>query len=166
MKTLNLALISSLLVLFFGCQENIINEPDTATILKHDSAIDRSLNLCCEVRDPIYGVCNLNGSVDYTFDVLEEAMHPSAVTLVSIKLALNAVLCDNLGMVHLEWRAAGRSEEIVHVSIEGIALIEKSYPITNRPDIVLLVQYLVTTNGIGISRVMVVQLENQIHQIH
>jgi hypothetical protein len=160
MKTFNLALIATLLVLFFGCQENIINEPDTAKIQKHNLTIDHSLKICCEVRDPRYGACNLNGCVNYTFDVIEEAMHASAVTMVSLKIYLNAVLCDNLGMVHLEWRAEGRSEEIVYVSEEGIALIEKSYPVTNRPDIVLLVQYLVTTNGIGISRAVIVPLED------
>jgi len=38
-------------------------------------------------------------------------------------------------------------------------LVEKSYWITNRTDVVLLVQYLVTTDGIGISGVSLAPLE-------
>jgi hypothetical protein len=62
-------------------------------------------------------------------------------------------------MMHLEWRIQGRSNDIVYVSEDGILLIEKCYTITNRSDVVLLVKYLVTTNGIGISSVILAPLE-------
>jgi len=73
---------------------------------------------------------------------------------------MDSKLCDKLGMVHLEWRAEGRSDDIVYVSEDGILLLEKCYSITNRSDVVLLVKYLVTTNGIGISSVNLAPLEH------
>lgn len=159
MKTFNLALVVCLLAVFYACQENLVNQPETAQIQKDNLPLTNSLKICCEVRDPNYGICNVNGCVDYTHELIRDAMHPRAVYMVSVKLYMNSILCDKLGMVHLEWRAENRTEDIVYVSEDGIALLEKSYSITNRSDVVLLVRYLVTTNGVGIADVKVVRLE-------
>lgn len=159
MKTLILSLVACLLAMFYACQENAINQPETAQIHKHNLPVTNSIKICCEVRDPIYGFCNLNGCLDYTHEIIRETMHPRAVYMISVKLYMNSILCDKLGMVHLEWRAEDRSDDIVYVSEDGIALLEKSYSITNRSDVVLLVRYLVTTNGIGLADTKIVQLE-------
>lgn len=160
MKTLILAFIAFALIIFSACQEEVINQPETAQILKSKQPVTNSMKICCEVRDPKYGICNLNGCVEYTHELIRNAMYPRAVYMVSVKLYMNSILCDKLGMVHLEWRAEDKSEDIVYVSEEGIALLEKSYSITNRSDVVLLVRYLVTTNGIGIADTKIVRLEN------
>ena len=162
MKTLNLVLIACLLAFFTNCQENFINEPGASQIEKHNLPAVNTIKICCEVRDPAYGICNLNGCVDYVFKVINETMNPRNITMVSVKLQMNSTLCDKLGMVHLEWRAVGSSSDVVYVSEEGIVLLEKSYPITNRSDVVLLATYLVTTNGIGIARTQIVPLEKEI----
>ena len=118
------------------------------------------IKICCEVQDPNYGICNLNGCVDYDFKVTSKTMNPGPGTYeISLTLYMNSVLCDMLGMVHLEWRVEGKSHDVVYVSEEGILLLEKSYWITNRTDVVLLVKYLVTTNGVGIASVNLIPLE-------
>lgn len=162
MKTLNLVLIACLLAFFTNCQENSLNEPEALQIEKDKLPAVQSIKICCELRDPVYGICNLNGCVDYVFKVINETMNPRNTTMISLKLQMNSTLCDKLGMVHLEWRAEGRSNDVIYVSEEGIVLLEKSYPITNRSDVVLLVTYLVTTNGIGIARTQIVPLEKEI----
>jgi len=62
-------------------------------------------------------------------------------------------------MSPIKWSVKGKSQDVVTVSEEGILLIEKSYWIANRYDVVLLVQYLVTTDGVGISGVSLAPLE-------
>lgn len=159
MKTLILALVACLLAMFYTCQEDAINQPETHQIQKDNLPVMNSLKICCEVMDPNYGVCNLNGRVDYTHELIRDAMYPRAVYMVSVKLYMNAILCDKLGLVHPTWRAEDKTEDIIYVSEEGIALLEKSYSITNRSNVVLLVKYLVTTNGIGISSVNLIPVE-------
>ena len=159
MKNLIVIAVSLSLALMIGCQENLINEPETSSLMKDKRPEVSRIKICCEVKDPEYGICRLNGCVDYTYTIITNKMVPRKITEISLNIYMNSVLCDKLGMVHLEWRAEGRSNEIVSVSEEGILLLEKTYSITNRPDVVLLVQYLVTTNGVGIANVNVVPLE-------
>jgi hypothetical protein len=159
MKTLILALVACLMAMFFACQENAINQPETTQIHKDNLPMTNSIKVCCEVRDPNYGVCNMNGCIDYTLEIIRETMSPRAGNSVYVKLYMNAILCDKLGMVHLEWRVEDRSVDVVYVSEEGIAFLDKCYNITNRNDVDLLVRFLVTTNGIGISEMILAPIE-------
>ena len=159
MKTLLITFVAFLLALIIGCQESFVNEP-TSSLDKDKSSVEKDvLKICCEVKDPLTGFCNVNGCVIYTHQIVTRAMNPTGLVEVQLYLEMDSDLCDPLGMVHLEWKAKGRSEDIVFVSEEGIAFVEKSYPITNRADVVLLVRYMVTTDGIGISRVSMAEIE-------
>jgi hypothetical protein len=159
MKTLFVTLVAFLLAFIIGCQENLLNEPQTSLEKKTDSINRNTIKICCDVRDPQAGVCNLSGYVNYAHQVINRTMNPMGLYEISLNLEMDSKLCDKLGMVHLEWRIQGKSNDIVYVSEEGILLVEKTYWITNRSDVVLLVQYLVTTNGVGISSVNLVPLE-------
>ena len=160
MKNLFVIVAIFSLALLSGCQENPVFEPQTSSLLKDKKPEKNRIKICCEVQDPNFGVCNLNGCVDYNFEVKSMIMSPRPGAYeISLTLRMNSVLCDKLGMVHLEWRVEGKSHDVVHVSEEGILLLEKSYWITNRTDVVLLVKYLVTTNGVGIASVNLVPLE-------
>lgn len=159
MKNLFVIFSVFFLAFLFGCQENPIDAPESSPLLKDKVPEVKRLKICCELRDPNYGVCNLNGCVNYTFEVIRDKMGPRRITEVSLNLYMNSVLCDKLGMVHLEWRIEGKSNDIVYVSEDGILLVEKTYWITNRNDVVLLVRYMVTTDGVGISSVNLVPLE-------
>jgi len=159
MKTLLVTFVAFLLALIIGCQESFVNEP-TSSLDKEKSSVEKDvLKICCEVKDPLTGFCNVNGCVIFTHQIVTRAMNPTGLVEVQLYLEMDSDLCDPLGMVHLEWKATGRSEDIVFVSEEGIAFVEKSYPITNRADVVLLVRYMVTTDGIGISRVSMAEIE-------
>jgi len=160
MKNLFVIVAIISLALLSGCQENPVFEPQTSSLQKDKKPEKNRIKICCEVQDPNYRVCNLNGYVDYYFEVTSMTMNPQPGTYeISLTLYMNAVLCDMLGMVHLEWRVEDKSHDIVHVSEEGILILEKSYWITNRTDVVLLVKYLVTTNGVGIASVNLIPLE-------
>jgi hypothetical protein len=164
MKTLFVILAAFSLALIIGCQESILNEPENSPFKKDQiststTTTTNSIKICCEVRDPHYGACNLNGCVKYVHQIINRAMNPMGLYEISLKLQMDSKLCDKLGMVHLEWRAEGKSDDIVYVSEEGILLVEKTYWITNRNDVVLLVRYMVTTDGVGISKISLVPLE-------
>jgi hypothetical protein len=63
------------------------------------------------------------------------------------------------GVMHQNWNILGKSEDVIYVSEEGILLVEKTYRVSNRIDVALLVKYLVTTNGVGISSTQIVEIE-------
>ncbi len=149
------------LAILIGCKENLINGPETSQLLKDKLPEVNRIKICCEVQDPNFGICNLDGYVNYTHSITNK-MGPRGITEISLNIYMNSTLCDKLGMVHLDWRIEGRSDDLVYVSEEGILLLEKSYWITNRTDVVLLVRYLVTTNGMGIADVSLVPLEKKI----
>ncbi len=63
---------------------------------------------------------------------------------------MNTEICDMLGMMHASWTIAQTSVDTVNVNETDTAILEKFYPISNRPDILLNVKYYITTNRIGI----------------
>lgn len=161
MKTLIVTLGTFLIALIIGCQENILTGPDTS-IIKKDNLVDlRIIKIYSKVQDPYSGRCDVIGNVTYTHQIINRAMNPIGLYEVSLHLVMDSELIDKMGMMHLIWRIQGRSDDIVTVSEEGIFLLEKSYPVTNRNDIVLLVRYLVTTNGAGISSMNLIPIERK-----
>jgi len=160
MKTFFVTLAAFSLALFMGCQESMLNEPADPLLKGKDDLISTNMiKLNYNLRDPLYGTCCLSGRVTYSFQILNRAMNPTGLNEIAIHIYINSEINDMLGMMHLEWRVEGRSDDIVYVSEDGIVLLEKCYSITNRNDVILLVRYLVTTNGIGISGLNLAPLE-------
>jgi hypothetical protein len=164
MKNLFAILIALSFTLMIGCQENPVSQSEASPNLKIKPPTEHSIKLCCEVDDPCYNVCNLNGMVNYVFEIIDNTMNPRATTLISLKISIHASLCDKFRMMPCAWIIEGKSDEVVQVSEEGILLLEKSYPITNRNDVVLLVKYMVTKNGLGLSGVNLVPIERKISE--
>jgi hypothetical protein len=160
MKTFFVTLAAFSIALIVGCQESMLNEPADVLMKGKDNLVStNTIKLKYALHDPLFGTTNLSGKVSYTFQIVNRVMNPTGLKEISIHITMDSELDDLFGMMHLEWRIQGRSDDVVHVSEEGILLIEKCYSITNRSDVVLLVQYLVTTNGIGISGVSLAPLE-------
>jgi len=160
MKTFFVTLAAFSLALFMGCQESMLNEPADPLLKGKDDLISTNMiKLNYNLRDPLYGTCCLSGRVTYSFQILNRAMNPTGLNEIAIHIYINSEINDMLGMMHLEWRVEGRSDDIIYVSEDGIVLLEKCYSITNRNDVILLVRYLVTTNGIGISGLNLAPLE-------
>jgi len=160
MKTLFITLAAFSLALIIGCQENMLNEP-SETMLKQRSDLVPSniINLNYEVMDPLYGTSKVTGEVTYIHEVINQPMGPIGFKRIFLQLSIDSELRNPLIMSPIKWSVRGKSQDVVTVSEEGILLIEKSYWIANRTDVVLLVQYLVTTDGVGISGVSLAPLE-------
>lgn len=159
MKKIFVALVALSLALIIGCQENLLNEPEYSLDKKSSDVRKDILNICCRVHDPFAGNCTVNGCVAYVHKVVNRAMNPTGLYEVSLHLEMDSELCSRCGMVHLEWKINAKSDDIIYVSEEGIVLVEKSYKITNREDVLLLVRYLVTTDGVRISQINLAQIE-------
>ncbi|MEJ2105369.1 MAG: hypothetical protein P8X47_12460 [Ignavibacteriaceae bacterium] len=162
MKNLFVIIVAFSFALIVGCQEGMINEPANS-LEKRIIDVNQNNNvipLCCQLNDPFAGICGLNGSVSYKHKVIDRTMNPRGLKEVALHLELQATLCSSLGMIHPEWKIKGISDDNINVSEDGMALLDKSYEITNRKDVVLLVRYLVTTDGIGVSGVSLVEIEN------
>ena len=160
MKTFFVTLVAFLFSVIIGCQESMLNEP-SETMLKQKSDLVHTniINMNYEVRDPLYGTSKVTGEVTYTHEVINQPMGPIGFNRISLQLAIDSELENLLGMSPIKWSVSGKSQDVVTVSEEGILLIEKNYWIANRSDVALLVQYLVTTDGVGISGVSLVPLE-------
>ena len=150
MKKLLFSLVFFSLVLIIGCRENITTDPLSGLMKKSGEMLNERIKICCPVCDPLSGVCNVNGYVDYLHQIIADPENESGVYTILLNLEMNSELCDKCMRVHLDWAIKGFSEDTVYVSEEGIAIVDKTYLISNRNDIILCVQYLVTTEGIGI----------------
>jgi hypothetical protein len=149
MKKLFLTTVIFSVLLFIGCQENSITDP-VGTLEKTGDPVNREIiQMNFVIDDPLAGSIELVGEVYYTHEVFNSDQL-SNLFLVSVSLDLNAQLNDMLGMMHLDWSSSGKSEDSMYISEEGIYILQKAYSITNRNDVVLIVQYLVTTEGVGI----------------
>ena len=149
MKKLFLTTVAFSVLLLIGCQENSITEP-VGTLKKTGNSVSREIiHINFVLEDPIAGSSELIGEVLYTHELLNSDQLSSQF-LVSVSIDFNSQLYDMLGMMHPDWSSSGKSEDSMYISEEGIYIIQKAYRITNRDDVVLVVQYLVTTEGVGV----------------
>lgn len=162
MKKFFLTLVIFLTALLIGCQENLINEPETISLDKKGESVTKGiLNICCKVQDPVYGgTCTLNGDVTYTHQIVAMSMNPmgNSICEVALHLEMNSELFDLMGMIHLPWIVKGCSDAIVCI-IEGEEVtLQRYYEISNRNDVLLGVYYLVTTEGVSIGEIWLEQI--------
>ena len=143
-------LVTIIFLLNLGCNELPPTEP-SGTSQKISSPITKEvINLCCNVNDPIAGSCQVIGEACYMHEIIETQEKPAGISLVRVQIEMNAELCDRYGMVHLPWEIIGNSDDYIYISEEGIYILQKAYPICHRDECFLVVQYLVTTEGVGI----------------
>ena len=149
MKKLFLTAVIFSVLVITACQENSITEP-VGTLEKTRNPVNREIiHMNFTIEDPLAGSVELVGDVYYTHELLN-CDHRSNQFLVSVSIEFNSQLNDMLGMVHKEWNSSGKSEDSMYISEEGIYILQKAYNVTNRDDVVLVVQYLVTTEGVGV----------------
>ena len=147
MKYLVCSLVTTLILSTFGCSEPPPTEPSAVTKRICDPITKELINLCFKVDDPIAGSCQVIGEVFYMHEIVETQ---EKIYLVRVQLEINAELCDRYGIFHLPWEIMGNSDDYIYISEEGIYILQKAYPICNRDECFLVVQYLVTTEGLGI----------------
>ncbi len=154
MKNLIKSFVAVSLLLLVGCNETPPTEPIPAAE-KFGDPIKEVINLCCSVQDPLAGACQVKGEVTYTHEIIDLQSTQSGLSLVRIQIEMEAELCDMFGMIHPPWGIVGSSLDLVYISEDGIYLLEKAYPVCNRNQCVLYVQYLVTTDGMQISNMWI-----------
>jgi len=160
MKTFFVTLTALSIALIIGCQESMLNEPSQSMLKQKSDLVHKNIIIMnYEVRDPLYGSSKVTGEVTYIHEVINQPMGITGFKRISLQLSMDSGLENLLSMSPIKWSIRGKSQDVVTVSEEGILLIEKSYWITNRTDVVLLVQYLVTTDGVGISGVSLAPIE-------
>jgi len=159
MKKFSLIIVVFSVLLLLGCQENSVTDP-VSTLEKPGRLVTmETIQLHFVIEDPIGGSSEFVGEVNYTLELVKNSQQINTQSLVSVGIEMNSTLADRLGRTHPEWSSSGRSKESFYVSEEGIYIFEKTYNITNREDVVLVVQYLATTEGIGVPNVWLAQID-------
>ncbi|HCY75477.1 MAG: hypothetical protein IH620_02430 [Ignavibacterium sp.] len=160
MKNLFELLAAFTLMLLIGCSESLPKDSNAINKSIKTSVIKERINLCCMIHDPYSGDCHLNGTVAYTHQVLENQLDLNNLKQIKVMLEVNANLCDRLGLNHLNWGLRDVSEDIVFVNDGGKVVIEKKYPIKNRDDIEIVIEYIITTEGVRLGTVNIGLLFN------
>jgi len=156
MKKFFVTLVAVTFLFLIGCQENPVTAPDQSLNKQGNSTIEEIINLCCPLEDPAGGNCQLTGEVSYIQQVSQVQVGLYEVTL---ELNMNAQLCSLDNPTLTQWAIAGQSMDEFSVSEEGIYVLEKGYLISNRTDVLLIVDYLVTTEGVGITNLWLMEID-------
>jgi hypothetical protein len=159
MKNLFVLSVLICIICICSCKDNIPTDPIANLSKPSSEIIHDKIQICCELLDPMTGVCGLNGCAEYTHQLINGPTNPNGLYTILLSFQMYSELCSRCMMMHPDWIIRGYNEETVNVSEEGIVLVTKLYEITNRFDIVLKVTYLVTTNGAGIAEVMIVPMQ-------
>jgi len=159
MSTKTLIFSVFLILSVIGCRESTVTEPIEALGKEGNFIIGDTINLCCLLPHPGGGNCQLNGVVVYDHQIIENQTGEDGLFLVSLALLMNSKLCgiDNPNLTN--WLIEGQSEDEFYVSEEGIYILNKVYKIGNRMDVVLVVQYLVTSDGMGIPNLWIQEID-------
>jgi hypothetical protein len=155
MKYLVSLLVTTLFLLILGCNELPPTESSGVSQKISCPITKEVINLCFSVNDPIAGSCQVIGEVCYVHEIVETQEKSTGISLVRVQIEINAELCDKYGMVHLPWEIIGNSDDYIYISEEGVYILQKAYPICNRDECFLVVQYLVTTEGVGIPNIWI-----------
>jgi hypothetical protein len=166
-KLILISVIFSLLILV-GCENNSnvnpvssesINktQPSGNEITRGDIPLNKILVLP-GLGNEYY---ELSGKVHYTDEVLPINPQGKAKKYdVKLGIDINAKLTDinSNQKEQNEWYVTKESDQLIYVSEEGIYLLEKVYPVSGRNDgLDLVCTYLVTTDGVGLSSVKLVE---------
>jgi len=149
MKNLFLSTIVFSVLFNVGCQENTITEPTQFLAKGENSNSRESIALSFILEDPQGGSSQLTGEARYVHQILNND-EETGLYRISLQLEMNSLLSGLDGPVSSEWTINGQSVDVFYVSEEGIYIQQKAYYIENRFDVVLVVQYLVTTEGVGV----------------
>jgi len=166
MKTLTSIVGIFLILSIVGCRENLVNPPEPSKNLElykineadapYSHLMQKGvIDIFQEVIDPLLGSCRVEGQAMYYQDI---RTYNVGLNKIFLNIEMNSELTTPL-MNHARYSIKGKSLDTVIVSEEGIYILEKNYPISGRPDLRLGVQYLVTTEGVGIARIVLLPID-------
>jgi len=160
MKKIFLALVISTVLLLMGCENNSINDPNSAdTVGKNEFSsggithrgsipLDRMLMLPGRGND----YYQLKGTINYTSELIKQ--YPDATNEkfnVKLDISVNAQLSD---IYSKSWSISSYSDDLLYIAQEGVYVLEKTYPVIGRKDNLRLVcRFIITTDGVGLDNV-------------
>lgn len=156
MKKIFLTLVSAAFLFVVGCQENPVTEPIQSLDKQGNPIVEETINLCCVLADPAGGNCQITGEVNYIHQISQ--VQPGLYE-VTLELNMSSQLCSLDGPGLTQWTITGQSVDEFNVSEEGIYILQKAYLISNRSDIILIVDYLVTTEGVGVPNLWLQEID-------
>ncbi|QQS37576.1 MAG: hypothetical protein IPM56_06375 [Ignavibacteriales bacterium] len=158
MKTIINSIMILLILIITGCSEPLPNETTSNSEISKEGI--KKMEICCELQDPYSGICQLNGMIFYTHQIIPANSLVTACQTIRLTLDINAVLCDRLGLVHLCWQIKDYSEDDLFMSEDGTGILQKEYSVTNRKDIRIRIAYLISLNSVTIKSVSIVSSDS------
>jgi len=157
------------LFLLLSCKDNSLNNPvspDQGTVQKSTENLktgDIQLDRVLAVPGITESYYQLNGSIGYDEDIFPANMSTSTLKPdINLKLSLDGKLVNPDDVKNDVWDVVGNSDEELHVSQEGIVVLNKAYQIHGRKDgLELVCTFIVTTNGVGLNNVKLSFADNQ-----
>lgn len=140
-----------------NCSDNSVVEPTTSLSKPYYTSHKDVISICYPLNDPYSGACNISGSATYYHEILSVPPEKDDQFKILVGIEMNSEIFDMLGMMHPAWSISGFSEDIIYVRENGVVLLQKEYQICNRPDINLVVDYLISTKGICVSEISIQQ---------
>lgn len=141
----------------FGCQENQITDPVVSSLDKTEALPSGQwILLNSPVLDPLSGQCMIKGSVYCSLKEYVSVVYPAITEDVPsrylLKIIFDAELCNvTNNPFNRNWIIKNESSFRFTLKPDEVITIHKSYPITKREDVVLIVKYDVALKGVSIS---------------
>ena len=160
MKNLFVTLVTFSLALIIGCNENLINEPGAVLEKSSGRVIRNVVQFSRDLRDPLTGLSVIKGTLTYTHQIINQFKNDEGISDISLTLELDAALYGKVNMINKMWGVKGKSYHKISVSREGIFPLTQKYTVKDRKDMILVVHYLVTTDGVGIADMRLEEIAN------
>jgi hypothetical protein len=161
MKKLFLSFIVFSFLLIIGCQENSITDPlssQSPNKVQINSGTVSQGSIILQGTLEVQGSYNLSytidGSVDYTHELIfVDPIPPAQQYYVKMNLTTNAIISAANDLTgNKSNTVSSESEDDFYVSPEGIYLLEKTFYLQGSFEgMVLVLKFLVTTDGIGLN---------------
>ena len=172
MKNLLLTIFVFSVLLLIGCQENSITEPfsnespnkmqSAGGEITHGSI---PLEGILEVQGSDNLYYTINGSINYIHEIVQvDPIPPSPQYYVKLSLSVNAILASLRDFPgNNSYTLSSESEDVFYVSEEGIYLLEKTFYLQGSFEgMVLVLRFLVTTDGVGLNSMVLSFIDNHI----
>ena len=157
MKKLFLSFVVFSVLLLIGCQENSITDPVSSQTVNKDQnteIIRGSIPLSGLLANPGGGFnsfLEVDGQINYTHEKVYVNVPPLPRYDISLKLDVNATLTDPQSPRQNYLTISSKSEDVFHISQEGMYVLEKAFPVQGEDGMVLVCRFLVTTDGVALN---------------
>ena len=160
MKNLLLTLAVLFGLLLIGCQDSSLVDPiQDAGLQKTDNPSVTTGTILLEgtlvLPGDFQSYYTIEGQINYTHEVVQlDPAPPAPQYYVAIILSARADLTDGVDRLNI----STSSNDHVYVSEDGILILEKVFEVVgNNDQLSLICKFLVTTDGIGLSEMFLVE---------